>query len=215
VELGYVIENRPWRDKLTLFAYFVQSDFPETQSPAYKNFEVPVYKIPKSRHTMPQPQRQRYNTTQLKCTVHGCQRWFRNQSGRTKHFRSYHGPQAAMHSHSHHLPSNSSRDDMDMHVDDASLVDRTDGSSHQESDYQDSPHLLAEFSLRVSHLSTPLAGYPPPLYLASDDAPMPHPDKQPPSQESQGTSLPGSHSSTPSYSPCSHLWSLSPKPAAP
>jgi hypothetical protein len=163
---------------------------------------------------MPQLQHKRYNTTQLKCTVHGCQQWFRNQSGCTKHFCSCHGLQAAMHSHSHHLLSNSSQDDMDMHIDDASLVDRTDGSSHQESDYQDSPHLLAEFSLQVSHLSTPLAEYPPSLYLASDDAPMPHPDEQPPSQESQEPSLPGSHSSMPSYSPCSRLQSLFLEPAA-
>lgn len=50
---------------------------------------------------MPQPRR-RHNSTQIKCTIHGCRRWFKNGSGHTKHIRSYHGPQSAMHSRPHH-----------------------------------------------------------------------------------------------------------------
>lgn len=46
--------------------------------------------------------RRRYNSNQIKCTIPGCRRWFKNSSGRTKHIRSYHGPRSAMHLHSCH-----------------------------------------------------------------------------------------------------------------
>jgi hypothetical protein len=42
-------------------------------------------------------QRQQHNPLRLKCTVHGCPRWFKNLSGRTKHFHTHHGAQAVMH----------------------------------------------------------------------------------------------------------------------
>ena len=41
--------------------------------------------------------RPQHNPQRLKCTILGCSRWFKNVSGRTKHIRSHHSAQAAMH----------------------------------------------------------------------------------------------------------------------
>lgn len=46
------------------------------------------------------PARQLHNSRQLKCP-HGCKKWFKTTSGRTRHIRSFHDAKAAMH-RSHH-----------------------------------------------------------------------------------------------------------------
>ena len=49
--------------------------------------------------------RLQHNPHQLKCT-HGCKKWFKTAGGHTRHIRSFHNAEAAMHpwwrSHSHH-----------------------------------------------------------------------------------------------------------------
>jgi hypothetical protein len=42
-------------------------------------------------------QRQSHNPVRLPCTFSGCKRWFKNSSGRTKHFRSCHTAYAELH----------------------------------------------------------------------------------------------------------------------
>ena len=42
------------------------------------------------------PQRREHNPRKLKCGWYGCNRWFKNASGRTKHIRSCHSAQAVM-----------------------------------------------------------------------------------------------------------------------
>jgi len=84
--------------------------------------------------------RQQYNATRLKCTVRGCERWFKNLSGSTKHFRSCHGPLAAMRSGSRHhyqqVSSSSPGSDGRRHgidADDIPLVDQSSEPSSRRS----------------------------------------------------------------------------------
>jgi hypothetical protein len=53
------------------------------------------------------PERPKHNPHQLRCLFTGCQRWFRNQSGRTKHIRSCHsGQPESRHHDQHSSPTN-------------------------------------------------------------------------------------------------------------
>jgi hypothetical protein len=75
-------------------------------------------------------QRQRHNPWQLKCTVLGCSRWFKNVSGRTKHIRSHHGARVAMHPH---LQRQCQPSPPTMHADDTTQMGRVGPSSPQPS----------------------------------------------------------------------------------
>jgi hypothetical protein len=41
--------------------------------------------------------RRKHNPHRLKCTYHGCKRWFKTAGGRTRHVRLFHNAEAAMH----------------------------------------------------------------------------------------------------------------------
>jgi hypothetical protein len=68
--------------------------------------------------------RQKFNSTQLKCLHPGCRRWFKGTSARTKHYRVYHGPQAAMHSAAKQLSPDEPEDSESSSSNSHSVIDR-------------------------------------------------------------------------------------------
>jgi len=137
-----------------------------------------------------------HNPARLKCLVPGCRRWFKNASGRTKHIRVCHNPQAAMRRTRWRRRLRSSPIGGPVHIEDIPLV------SESSSRHSTPPSSIPS---RVSHPSVRYS----PLALNDTDVPQ-HRDERSPSQAPWGSGLAVSpvsqrlRSLSPSHSPSIH-----------